>query len=51
MTQNTLHNNRGSALLIALALLGLLSMVAIVAVDQASTDVDLSYNKDRKSVV
>ncbi len=44
MTHNTLHNNRGSALLISLALLGMLTLVAIVAVDQANTDIDLSYN-------
>ena len=38
-------NKRGGALLIALAILLLLSIAAIVAVDTAQTDIELSFNQ------
>ncbi|MEW6410975.1 MAG: PilX N-terminal domain-containing pilus assembly protein [Candidatus Zixiibacteriota bacterium] len=40
-----LANQRGSALLIALALMALLTVVAITALDRSTTDVDMSYNQ------
>ena len=40
-----LKNNRGSALLISLALILMLSGVAMMAIDRATTDIDLSYNQ------
>ena len=39
------NNDRGSALLIALALILMLSGVAMMATDRATTDIDLSYNQ------
>jgi len=38
-------NNRGVALLAVLALMGMLSLVAIMAVDRANTDIDLTFNQ------
>ncbi|MCH9032663.1 MAG: hypothetical protein IIB00_10455 [candidate division Zixibacteria bacterium] len=38
-------NNSGSALLISLALILMLSGVAMMATDRATTDIDLSYNQ------
>lgn len=40
-----LLNNRGSALLIALLLTGMLTLIAIMAIDSSNTDMELSYNK------
>jgi hypothetical protein len=40
-----LKNNNGSALLIALALMLLVSAVGIITVDSANTDIELSYNQ------
>ena len=40
-----LKNNNGSALLIALALMLLLSAVGIVTIDTANTDIELSFNQ------
>ena len=40
-----LTNDRGSALLIVLLLMGMLSIVSIMSVDRATTDVELSYNQ------
>ena len=40
-----LANNKGTALLIALALMALMTVAAITALDRATTDVDLSYNQ------
>jgi len=40
-----LKNNDGSALLIALALMLLVSAVGIITVDSANTDIELSYNQ------
>lgn len=42
---NKFKCNKGSALLTALALMAIISLVAISAVDQANTDVDISYNQ------
>ncbi len=42
---NLFKNNRGSALLTALALMAIISIVAISAVDQATTDVEISFNQ------
>ncbi len=38
-------NNRGSALLIAICIMGMLSLIAITAVRTSNTDVDLSFNQ------
>jgi len=38
------ESERGSVMLIALMLIGMLTLVAIMAVDNSSTDVELSYN-------
>ena len=40
-----LYNNRGSALLISLALMAMLALVALMAVDRSQTDFELSYNQ------
>jgi hypothetical protein len=40
-----ISDSKGSALLIALALILLVAAVAMVAVDSASTDIELSYNQ------
>lgn len=40
-----ISNNRGGALMIALALMAMLSVVAIVALNRSNTDVDMSYNQ------
>jgi len=40
-----ISNSKGSALLIALALILLVAAVALVGVEQASTDIELSYNQ------
>ena len=39
------RNSKGSALLIALALMLLVAAVAIIGVEEASTDIELSYNQ------
>lgn len=44
MTLAKLKNRRGSALLIALCLIMMLTLVAIVAVDNSNTDIELSMN-------
>lgn len=41
---NRLANERGSALLIALLLTGMLTLVAFIAMDNSNTDMELSYN-------
>ncbi len=38
-------NNKGSAILIVLGLIAMLSSLAIMSVDRATTDIDLSYNQ------
>jgi len=40
-----LRNERGSALLISLCLLGMLTLIAIAAVQTSTTDIDLSFNR------
>ncbi len=40
-----LANERGSALLIALAVMALLTIAAITALDRSTTDIDMSYNQ------
>jgi hypothetical protein len=40
-----LRNNKGTALLIALALMLLVAAVGIITVDSANTDIELSYNQ------
>ena len=40
-----LNNNRGSALLISLAVMAMLALVALMAVDRSQTDFELSYNQ------
>ena len=40
-----LSNNRGSALLISLAIMAMLSLVALMAVNRSQTDFELSYNQ------
>ncbi|MDH4156492.1 MAG: hypothetical protein OEW00_04360 [candidate division Zixibacteria bacterium] len=42
---NKLKDNSGAALLIALSVLAMLTLVAIMSVDRAATDIDLSYNQ------
>lgn len=41
----TILNNRGGALLITLALMAMLSVIAIVALNRSNTDVDMSFNQ------
>ncbi len=41
----SLANDKGTALLIALALMALLTIAAITALDRSTTDVDMSYNQ------
>ncbi len=41
----SLYNSRGSALLIALMLIGMLTLVGILAVSNSNTDIELSYNQ------
>jgi hypothetical protein len=43
--KNIYKNERGSALLISLSLLAMMSLVAIAIVDYSGTDVELSYNE------
>jgi hypothetical protein len=43
--KKTLTNERGSALLICLAVMGMLTIVAISAADFATTDAELSFNQ------
>lgn len=45
MTARVIGNDKGSALLIALALMTMLTVVVIVALDRTTTDIDLSYNR------
>jgi len=45
MSIKLLKENRGTALLIALSLIALLSGVAIMSLDQANTDLEMSYNQ------
>lgn len=40
-----IRNNKGSALLIALALMAMLTLAAITALDKSATDMDMSYNR------
>ena len=40
-----IRNNKGSALLIALALMAMLTLAAITALDKSTTDMDMSYNR------
>ncbi len=42
---NTITNNRGGALMITLALMAMLSIIAIMAVNRSNTDMDMSYNQ------
>lgn len=42
--KNRLHSERGSALLITLALLAMLALISLMAVDRSNTDVVLSHN-------
>ena len=41
----SLTNNRGSALIITLAVMAMLTVVAIMALNRSTTDVELSYNQ------
>ncbi len=41
----SLMNNRGGALIITLALMAMLTVVAIMALNRSTTDVELSYNQ------
>ena len=43
--KSLLKNTRGSALLIALSLIAMLTGVAIMSVDRANTDLEMSYNQ------
>lgn len=45
MLNRKLNNEKGSALFIALILTGLLSMVAVMAIDNSNTEMELTYNK------
>ena len=45
MRNRVLNNERGSAILIVLLLTAMLSLVAIIAVDNSQTEIDLSFNK------
>ncbi|MFC1475099.1 PilX N-terminal domain-containing pilus assembly protein [Candidatus Zixiibacteriota bacterium] len=45
---NKFKCNKGSAILVTLALMLIISLVAISAVDQATTEVDISYNQLHK---
>ena len=38
-------NQKGSAILIVIALIGMLTGVGIMSVDRATTDIDLAYNQ------
>ncbi|MCH9025132.1 MAG: hypothetical protein IH931_07340, partial [candidate division Zixibacteria bacterium] len=38
-------NQKGSAILIVLALIAMLTGVGIMSVDRATTDIDLAYNQ------
>ncbi len=40
-----LKSNRGSALLFALLLTGMLTLIGLMAIDNSNTDIDLSYNQ------
>jgi Tfp pilus assembly protein PilX len=40
-----LFDDKGSALLISLCLLGMLTLLAIMAVNTSNTDIDLSFNQ------
>ena len=42
-----LSNQNGSALLIALAIMAMLTIIGVVALDRSNTDIDLSYNQLR----
>ena len=44
-TNKVLVSEKGTAILIALALIAMLSAVAIMSVDRSTTDIDLSYNQ------
>ncbi len=45
MMNRVLNNERGTALFIALILTGLLSLVAVMAIDNSNTEMELTYNK------
>ena len=38
-------NQKGSAILIVIALIGMLTGVGIMSVDRATTDIDLAFNQ------
>ena len=44
-TNKALASEKGTAILIALALIAMLSAVAIMSVDRSTTDIELSYNQ------
>lgn len=50
MLWGRVSENRGSALLAALALLIIITLVGIAAVDQATTDFDLSFNQQHQDM-
>jgi len=43
--RSSLYNNRGSALLIALMLIGMLTLLGVMAVTNSNTDMDLAFNQ------
>ena len=45
MNRTQSNSQRGSALLIALVLTGMLSLIALMAIDNSQTEIDLSFNK------
>ncbi len=42
---NRILNNRGSAILIVLGLMAMLTSLALISVDRSNTDIELSYNQ------
>ncbi|PKK83911.1 MAG: hypothetical protein CVT49_05660 [candidate division Zixibacteria bacterium HGW-Zixibacteria-1] len=45
MRRAILHNEKGSALLISLLLMGMLTLLAVMAVRSSNTDMDLTFNQ------
>jgi Tfp pilus assembly protein PilX len=48
---NIRTNERGSALLISLCLLAMLTLIGIMALQNTNTEVDLAYNKSQPSSI
>jgi len=45
MLARNIKNNKGSAILVVIALIGMLSLIGVLATTNSTTDIDLSFNQ------